>query len=317
MNKIQLLFHNLFHDRNKVKLAILQRCAQLYKSDEKYLKRLFKYAMGKELNLKNPQTFNEKLQWLKLYNRKPEYTTMVDKYAVKEYVANIIGEEHIIPTLGVWNSVHEIDWDSLPNQFVLKTTHGGGGCDVIICKDKATFDKAVAMEKLNKSLKRDIFWKFREWPYKNVPKRIIAEKFMTNNGKDIEDYKIHSFNGSPLFILVCSNRYGNGAMIDDFYTPEWKLMDLRRPGHPNSTIPTKAPLQLKKMLELSEILSKNIPFLRTDFYVINDRIYFGELTFFPASGMSKFEPEEWDERIGNWLVLENDYCSCYEEKDIK
>lgn len=261
--------------------------------------------MGQPLNLKVPKTFNEKLQWLKLYNRKPEYTTMVDKFAVKEYVANIIGEEHIIPTLGIWNSFDEIDFNSLPNQFVLKTTHGGGGGGVVICKDKNTFDKQKAKKVLQKSLNSDIYWNYREWPYKDVPKRIIAEQFMSNNGKDLEDYKIHNFNGKPKFILVCSNRYGNEPMIDDFYTPEWKLMDLRRPGHPNSVTPAEAPSKLKEMLELSEILSKDIPFLRTDFYIINDKVYFGELTFFPASGMSKFEPEDWDITIGTWLQLPN------------
>lgn len=289
---------------NRILLGILNRVAVLF-PDKLFLKLKFRLMMGEKLDLNNPKTFNQKLQWLKLYNRKPEYTTMVDKYAVKEYVANIIGEEHIIPTLGVWNSTDEIDWDALPNQFVLKTTHGGGGCDVIICKDKATFDKDAAKEKLNKSLKSDIYYNFREWPYKNVPKRIIAEKFMTNNGKDLEDYKIHCFNGEPKFILVCSNRYGGGAMIDDFYTPEWELMDVRRPGHPKSEKASKAPEHLKQMLELSRILSKEIPFLRTDFYIIDNKIYFGELTFFPASGMSKYQPEEWDLHFGEMLKLNN------------
>lgn len=298
MSKIE----SFVSDPKRILQGILNKTAILW-PDKLFLKLKFRLTMGQKLNLRTPKTFNEKLQWLKLYNRKPEYTTMVDKYAVKEYVAKIIGEEYIIPTLGVWNSVSEIDWDSLPNQFVLKTTHGGGGCDVIICKDKATLDKVAAKEKLNRSLRSGIFWNFREWPYKNVPKRIIAEKFMTNNGKDLEDYKIHCFNGEPKFILVCSNRYGGGAMIDDFYTPEWKLMDVRRPGHPKSEKASKAPELLQQMLELSRILSKDIPFLRTDFYIIENQIYFGELTFFPASGMSKFEPEEYDETFGNYLNL--------------
>ncbi len=289
----------------KILVFLLNKCARLFKNDKTFLKIKFRLEMGQPLNLKAPKTFNEKLQWLKLYNRKPEYTTMVDKFAVKKYVADIIGEEHIIPTLGVWNSFDEIDFNSLPNQFVLKTTHGGGGGGVVICKDKNTFDKQKAKRILHKSLNGDIYWSYREWPYKDVPRRIIAEKFMTNKGKDLEDYKIHNFNGEPRFILVCSNRYGKGAMIDDFYTPEWTLMDVRRPGHPNSEKATPPPTQLKKMLELSRILSKEIPFLRTDFYIIDNKIYFGELTFFPASGMSKFEPEEWDSTIGSWLQLPN------------
>lgn len=286
----------------KILVFILNKGAKLF-SDKRFLKMKFRLEMGQKLNLDNPKTFNEKLQWLKLYNRKPEYTTMVDKYAVKEYVASIIGKEYIIPTLGVWNSVDEIDWDALPNQFVLKTTHGGGGGGVAICKDKSSFDKTKAKKTLQKSLDSDIYWNYREWPYKDVPKRIIAEQFMSNNGKDLEDYKIHCFNGEPKFILVCSNRYGKGAMVDDFYTPEWELMDVRRPGHPKSEQASKTPELLDQMLELSRILSKDIPFLRTDFYIIQGKIYFGELTFFPASGMSKFEPEEWDYTFGNYLKL--------------
>ena len=289
---------------NRILLGILNRFAVLF-PDKLFLKLKFRLMMGEKLDLNNPKTFNQKLQWLKLYNRKPEYTTMVDKYAVKEYVANIIGVEHIIPTLGVWNSTDEIDWNALPDQFVLKTTHGGGGGGIVICKDKATFDKDRAKEILNKSFRGDIYKIFKEWPYKNVPKRIIAEKFMTNNGKELEDYKIHCFNGEPQFILVCSNRYGNGAMIDDFYSPNWELMEVRRPGHPQSEKASKAPEQLEQMLELSRILSKDIPFLRTDFYIIDDNIYFGELTFFPASGMSKFEPKEWDNTFGELLNINN------------
>lgn len=290
----------------RISLGLLNRLAILF-PDKLFLKLKFNLMMGTNLDLASPKTFNEKLQWLKLYNRKPEYTTMVDKYAVKEYVANIIGKEHIIPTLGIWNSVEEIDWNTLPNQFVLKTTHGGGGCDVIICKDKKAFDRVAAKDKLNKSLKSDIFWKFREWPYKNVPKRIIAEQFMTNQGKDLEDYKIHCFNGEPKFILVCRDRYSGEVMIDDFYSPEWKLMDVRRPGHPNSDIPLEEPELLEQMLHLSRKLSKDIPFLRTDFYIIDNKIYFGELTFFPGSGMSKFEPEKWDKTFGKYLSLPPKY----------
>ena len=286
----------------RILIYILNKCARLI-SDKRFLQIKFRLEMGQKLDLDNPKTFNEKLQWLKLYNRKSKYTTMVDKYAVKDYVANIIGKEHIIPTLGVWNSVDEIDWEALPNQFVLKTTHGGGGGGVVICKDKATFDNNKARKTLQKSLDSDIYWNYREWPYKDVPKRIIAEEFMTNNSKDLEDYKIHCLNGEPKIILVCRNRYGAGPLVDDFYSPEWKLMDVKRPGHPNSTVPLEKPELLEQMLELSRTLSTTVPFLRVDFYIINNRIYFGELTFFPASGMSKFEPEEWDYTFGNHLKL--------------
>lgn len=286
----------------RIFVGLLCRTARIW-PDKLYLQLRFFFEMGSILNLKKPKTFNEKLQWLKLYNRCPEYTTMVDKYAVKQYVANKIGEKYIIETLGIWNCVEDIDLDSLPNQFVLKTTHGGGGGGVVICKDKSSFDMEAAKCKLRQSLNCDIYELFREWPYKDVPKRIIAERFMSNKGKDLEDYKIHCFNGEPKFILVCKNRYGNEAMIDDFYTPKWELMDVRRPGHPNSKEPLKKPEQLEYMFKLAEVLSKDIPFLRVDFYIIENKIYFGELTFFPASGLSKFEPKEWDKTFGNYLNL--------------
>ncbi len=271
--------------------------------DKLYLSLRYRFNMGYWINWKSPKTFNEKLQWLKLYNRKQEYTTMVDKYAVKEYVANKIGAEYIIPTLGVWDRVEDIEWDKLPNQFVLKTTHGGGGGGVVICKDKSNFDRKAACKKLQDSLNSDIYLNFREWPYKDVPKRIIAEKFMTDNGKDLEDYKIHTFNGVPKFILVCRDRYKE-KMIDDFYSDNWELLEVRRPGHPNSLMPQTPPQELAEMLRLSKILSKNIPFLRVDFYISDNKIFFGELTFFPASGMSKFEPEKWDKIFGDWLMFD-------------
>lgn len=281
---------------------LLHKTARLW-PDKLFLQVKFRLMMGRKLDLKNPVTFNEKLQWLKLYNRRPEYTMMVDKYAVKQYIANKIGEQYVIPTLGVWNSVESIEWDSLPNQFVLKTTHGGGGCGVVICKDKSTFDKEAAKIKLQKSLDSDIYVNYREWPYKGVPKRIIAERYMTNGGNELEDYKIHNFNGKPKLILVCKNRFEKSPMVDDFYSTDWQLLDIRRPGHPNSSVPQEVPKELELMLSLAELLSKDIPFLRTDFYTIQGKVYFGELTFFPAAGMSKFDPEEWDEILGDWLLL--------------
>lgn len=283
-------------------LGLINRTSKLW-PDRLFLKIKYRLVMGDKLNLKNPKSFNEKLQWLKLYNRKPEYTTMVDKYAVKEYVASKIGEEYIIPTLGVWDTSDDIDWDSLPNQFVLKTTHGGGGGGVVICKDKATFDIDSAKRILDSSLKNDIFWLYREWPYKNVPKRIIAERYMSDGENELEDYKIHNFNGIPKVILVCRERFKDSPMIDDFYSDNWEKLDIKRPGHPNSSEPQKYPQKLEEMLRLSCKLSKGIPFLRTDFYIVEDHIYFGELTFFPASGLSKFEPDYWDMVLGEWLAL--------------
>lgn len=271
-------------------------------SDEAYLKRKFALRMGKKLDLENPQTFNEKLQWLKLHDRKPIYTAMVDKYAAKKYVADIIGEEYIIPTFDVWERFDDINFDALPEQFVLKCTHDCGS--VIIVRDKNKFDKATARKKLSRCLKQNYFWLSREWPYKNVKPRIIAEKYMQDlSGEDVCDYKIHNFNGVPRVILVCKNRFAESGMTEDFFDCSWKHLDISRIAHPNADTPPEAPARLMDMVALSRKLSAKIPFLRTDFYQVGDKLYFGELTFFPAGGSEPFEPEEWDKTLGDWLQL--------------
>ncbi len=286
----------------KILIYFLNKGARLF-SDKKFLQIKFRLEMGQKLNLDNPKTFNEKLQWLKLYNRKPEYTTMVDKYAVKEYVANIIGKEHIIPTLGIWNSVDEIDWDTLPNQFVLKTTHGGGGGGVVICKDKATFDKRKARKTLQKSLDNDIYWNYREWPYKDVPKRIIAEKFMIDeSGTELKDYKFFCFNGNVKCFKIDFDRFtGHKA---NYYSKKAELLPFGEECcMPDFNRHFEIPKNFEKMLSLAENLSQNIPFIRIDFYNCDGKIFFGEMTFFPAAGMGKFVPEEWDYNLGEWLKL--------------
>ena len=271
--------------------------------DEEYLKRIFHYKMGYALHLDNPTTFNEKLQWLKLYDRKPEYTAMVDKYEMKSYISEHIGEQYIIPTIGVWNHFDEIDFDKLPEQFVLKCTHDSGGLS--ICKDKSIWNKSVAKEKLEKSLKRNYYYAGREWPYKNVQPRILAEKFMSNHGKDLIDFKVHNFNGIPKVILVCAERFSDEQYTQDFFDCEWNHLPVKRPKAPNATMKMQKPACLQEMLEISRILSKNIPFLRTDFYIIEDRLYIGELTFSPASGFIPFEPESFDYELGSYLKLPN------------
>lgn len=268
-----------------------------------YLKMMFRLNVGYSLDLKNPKSFNEKLNWLKINDHNPDYVKMVDKYAAKAYVSSIIGEEYIIPTLGVWNKGEEIDWDKLPNQFVLKTTHGSGGTSVVICKDKNNFDKIRAIKLLNHSLANsDTYSHYKEWPYKGVKKRIIAEAYLSDGDFVPNDYKIHNFNGEPKFILVCRNRYTDSEMIEDFYSTEWKLMDLARPGKPNKG-GLQRPVELDKLLDLARALSKQIPFVRTDFYVVNGKIFFGELTFYPASGLVPFIPERMDFELGSWLNI--------------
>lgn len=270
-------------------------------SDEQCLKFWYKYNFGKKLDLENPKTFNEKLQWLKMYDRKPIYTTMVDKYEAKQYVADKIGEEYIIPTLGVWDSFDDIDFDKLPDQFVLKCTHDSGG--LVICRDKSEFDKNAAKRKINRSLKRNFYWVGREWPYKDVKPRIIAEKYMSEGNGELQDYKIHNFGGVPKIILVCSQRFSAIGLHEDFYNTEWEKLDLKRPMHLTSMEAKEQPAELEKMLALSSFLTKDLPFARTDFYSINGKLYFGEITFFPASGFEKFVPDKMDFEMGNWIKV--------------
>lgn len=278
--------------------------------DSTYLKLMFRLKMGSRLNLKNPRTFSEKLQWLKLYNRRSQYTTMVDKYAVKEYVAGIIGEEYIIPTIGVWDKPEDIDWETLPNQFVLKTTHGGGSTGVVICKDKDSFDKQKAIDKLNESLKMDIYHLFREWPYKNVPKRIIAEKFITPspNEDDLPDYKFFCFDGKVKMLYVATERQKKGEVAKfDFFDDNFNHLPLQQTGHPNAEITPIKPQNFDLMKSLAERLSQGIPHVRVDFYDCDDRIYWGEMTFFSMSGLASYEPEEWDYKFGDLIKLPNSY----------
>lgn len=270
--------------------------------DSMYLKMKYRASFDRPLDLKNPQTFNEKLQWLKLYDRKPFYTDLVDKYKVKQYVAERIGEEYIIPTLGVWDSVEDIDFDSLPNQFVLKCTHDSGG--LVICKDKKTLDINEAKRKLRKALKNDFYACGREWPYKNVTRRIIAEQYMEDNATaELMDYKVHNFSGEPRFILVCGKRFSTTGVTEDYFTEEWKRMAVKWPDYPNSKLPLEKPEQLDQILEFSRILAAGLPFVRSDFYIVNGKVFFGELTFFPANGFLNFEPDEWDYTFGSWIQL--------------
>ncbi len=274
----------------------------LFLPDELYLRIKFRQMMGKKLNLKNPQTFSEKLQWLKLYNRRPEYTKMVDKYVVKEYVAKIIGEKYIIPTIGVWDRPEDIDFESLPNQFVLKCTHDSGG--LVICRDKAKLDKKAAIIKLRKALKQNYYRKWREWPYKNVPRRIIAEKYIGLGPiiMDLPDYKFFCFNGEPKYCQVISGR--NTTMCCDFFDKNWNHQPFHEPRlYPFSDYQLEKPSNYEEMWNLAKKLAKGKPFSRIDFYEVRGKIYFGEITFFPTTGMGGFDPEVFDQIFGKMLLL--------------
>lgn len=269
--------------------------------DKLYLSIMFKSIMGYWPNLKHPKSFSEKLQWLKLYNRRPEFTNMVDKYAVKEYVAKIIGDEYIIPTFGVWDNTEDIEWDKLPNKFVLKCTHDSGG--LVICKDKENLNKLETEEKLNKCLHTDYYLSIREWPYKNVPRRIIAEQCIDfdPNLNDLPDYKFFCFNGEPKLIQLDFDRFKEHKK--NLYSIDWELLPFsyNYPSHPE--IHFDKPAKLDEMLSIAGKLSKGIPFLRVDLYWTGEQIYFGELTFYPASGFGKFHPEEYDRKLGEMIDL--------------
>ena len=271
--------------------------------DKVYISLKYRMRIGKFPNLKNPKTFNEKLQWLKLYNRKPEYTTMVDKYEVKKYVADLIGEEYIIPTLGVWDSFDDIDFDALPDQFVLKCTHDSGG--LVICRDKSKLDKEAAKKKIEACLKTNYYWQGREWPYKNVKPRIIAEEYVADPANPGQSslwvYKIMTFGGKPKIIQAIQGDKTSSETIDYFDTA-WNLLEIRQ-NFPNSEQPLEKPQSLDRMLSLAEHMSGEQPFLRVDFYEVNGSPIFSEFTFFSDSGMAAFHPEEWDKKLGDMIKL--------------
>lgn len=284
----------------QLKRSLLYRLAPFIKNDEKFLKMKWKLYMDYPLNLDNPQTFNEKLQWQKLHDRKPEYTQMVDKYEAKRYVAGIIGEEHIIPTIAVYDRAEDIDFNALPNQFVLKCTHDSGG--IVICKDKSKLDKEAARKKLAKGLKTNFYFQNREWPYKGVTPRIIAEQYMVDeSGYELKDYKWFCFDGEPKALFIASDRGSKTEETKfDFFDMEFNHLPFTN-GHPNAVKKVSRPVGFDEMKELAAKLSKGLMQARIDFYDINGMIYFGEITFFHWSGMKPFVPREWDYKLGSHI----------------
>lgn len=274
-------------------------------SDEEYLKRKYKAILGRTLNLNEPATFNEKLQWLKLHDRKPIYTTMVDKYAAKQYVAERIGDEYIIPTLGVWDKVDDIDFDALPDQFVLKCTHDSGG--LAICRDKASFDKQKAKEKIERRLKKNYYCSSREWPYKDVKPRIIAEQYMEDESSSagLTDYKFFCFNNEVKMLYVSQGLEDHATASISFYDLNGNEMPFHRKDYKQIEGKLKLPEDYPEMLDTAQKLANevNALFVRIDLYSIAGKTKFSEITFSPCSGMIPFEPAEWDEKIGEWLKL--------------
>ena len=271
-------------------------------SDEQYLKIKYRLSMGEKLNLEDPQTYNEKLQWLKLHYRNPRYTELVDKYTVKAYVSSTIGAEYVIPTLGVWSSVEEIDFDQLPDRYVLKCTHDSGS--VVICRDKHSFDINAAKQRVRKKLKKNMYWWGREWQYKNITPRIIAEEYMEDaTTRELRDYKFFCFDGVVRVLFVATDRMvPNTEVKFDFFDPDYHHIDMRQ-GHPNAKSIPEKPLNFELMKELAARLSIGFPHVRVDFYEVNGKVYFGEMTFTNMNGVIPFSPKKWDSVFGEWIKL--------------
>lgn len=271
--------------------------------DSVYLKILYKKKFGRKLNLNDPQTFNEKLQWLKLYDRNPLYTSLVDKYLVKGYVKDALGQEVIVPTLQVWDSPEKVDFADLPKEFVLKCNHDSGG--VIICKDKDSIDAEEIRNKIRAVYNKNYYLEGREWPYKNVEKKIIAEKMLIDSTEtDLKDYKLMCFNGKVKCIFVCSERGSIEGLKVTFFDTEWNVMPFQR-HYPKSKVSIPKPKCLEEMIIKAEKLSDNIPFVRIDFYEVDGHIYFGEYTFYPGCGFEEFTPDDADYMLGSWIELPN------------
>jgi len=269
--------------------------------DTIFIKSLYKKRIGKKLNLKNPVSYNEKLQWLKLYDRNPLYTRLADKYEVRQYVTETIGEQYLIPLIGVWDRFDDIDFAKLPNQFVLKCTHDSGS--IVICKDKTQFDIRKAGKRLNEKLKHNYYWIGREWSYKNIKPRIIAEEYLEDESGALMDYKVHCFGGNPRVIQVDFDRFIYHKR--NIYTPEWELIDASYKYPNNKERIISKPDMLDEMLRLSNMIATNTvsDFIRVDWFDVCGKFYIGEFTFTPESGMGKFIPESYDALFGSWIDL--------------
>ena len=273
-------------------------------SDEKVLRFIYWFSLGKKLNTQDPVTYTEKMQWLKLNDRKDIYTAMVDKSTAKDFISDRIGKAHVIPTLGIWAHFSEVDFDKLPDSFVLKCTHDSGSC--VICKSKQSFDKEKYSAYFEERLHRNYYFNYREWPYKNIQPRIVAEPYMHDasgtGAEDLTDYKFFCFNGEPKFMYITQEK--SKLPYVDIFDMEFNRLPFSL-GDPASDSVISRPTHFEEMRDMAVKLSAGIPHLRVDFYVVDDIVYVGELTFFHSAGFPKIEPPEWDEIIGSWLNLPN------------
>lgn len=302
MSKIVTAMHLFKNKPGEFKASIIKLIAPLL-SDRTYLSKIFYYRMGQKINWDAPVTYNEKLQWLKLNDRNPKYTTLVDKYEVKSHVIQIIGKEHVAKTIGVWEKLEEIDFSNLPQQFVLKTTHGGGNCGVIICKDKSKLDICKIKKTLRQALKQNLYRDSREWPYKNIRRRIIAEEYLEDlTTGELRDYKFFCFNGKVKALFVATERQTRKEPFFNFFDRNYDELDIKQ-GHPRAESWPARPEKFDEMVNIAERLSYGLPHVRVDLYQVNGKVFFGEYTFYHFGGMVPFEPKSWDKTFGDWLQL--------------
>lgn len=300
MMKIKKIVQKVCKICRNPKLLLLYTKFSRILSDEVFVSLAFQRSKGKKLDLLAPSTFNAKLQWLKLYDRNPLLPHLVDKFEVRSYVKKKIGERYLVPLYGIWDKFEDIDFNSLPNQFVLKCTHDSGS--VIICKDKATINIKNIKSKFNKALKKNFYYSSREWPYKDIKPRIICEKFlMDESGYELKDYKVFCFNGEPKIIQVDFNRFLNHKR--NLYSIDWEYLNFEIRYPSDKSVSIKKPVCLDEILTLSRKLSNGFPHVRVDFYIIGTTIFFGELTFFHEAGFGKFTPECFDYLLGSWIDL--------------
>lgn len=275
-------------------------------SDKQYIRFKYFVTLKKRIDLNNPVLFQEKLQWIKLNDRKEVYHKMVDKYEVKKFIENEVGNDYVIPTLGVWDSFNEIDFDKLPNQFILKPTFDSGS--YYICKDKSTLNIKEVKRKLLTNWGNDYYIWSREWPYKGLKQRIIAEPLLEDlNEKYLRDFKFYCFNGEPEIFYITSDKCGNLPVRQDFFDLEGNHLEIEDVNYRNNPIkPPKLPVNLKKMIDLCKVFAKNTYHLRVDFYEVDGKLYLGEFTFFEGGGFCKFTPEKYNRVLGDWIKLPTD-----------
>lgn len=292
---------NFIKHPSRILLGVVKHTRNCY-SDSTYLRLLYFFQMGEVLHLKQPRKYTEKIQWLKLHDRNPQYTKLVDKILVKDFVSQTISSAIVIPLLKVYDSVDDISLEKLPHQFVLKTNHSGGNTGVIVCKDKNLFNLEDAKTKLQNSLRGSAYNLFLEWPYKDVERKVFAEQYMEDETGSLMDYKFMCFNGEPKFVHICPDRNSGGQIHFDYYDMEWNKLPFAI-EHPNSDIIAPKPKSFDKMLEYARILSAGKALSRIDFYEIAGKPYFGEITFYPYSGLERFDKDEWNVRLGDWIKL--------------